>query len=238
MSHTEDASLVSVSVPSIDLPDPASIPERPNPNDPTTPNPPTLPTVPNPPTFPAPPLPGPSSTTAAPSPPSNSSEWLTLLQTMVANQTQLQNQQALLQELITNQQHKSQPATTLNNLLKFSDPAKFSGRPKDVNSFVQTIQAQIESAPDDSLTDFQMISYFASWLSPGVPEKWYNGIRESQPHLMEDYQAFVKAFIGHFGDLDSIESAHRRLATLKQTGSASVYIARFREIAVHCQQSD
>src|SRR5258707_15593892 len=96
MSHTEDASLVSVLIPSIDLPDPASIPKRPNPNDPTAPNPPIPPTVPNPPTFPAPPLPDPSSPPAAPSPPGNSAEWLTLLQAMVANQTQLQNQQALL----------------------------------------------------------------------------------------------------------------------------------------------
>ncbi len=52
-----------------------------------------------------------------------------------------------------------------------------------------------------------MVSYFASWLGSGVPEKWYFGIWESQPHLLNDYCAFVKAFLDHFGDPDTVEMA-------------------------------
>src|SRR5258708_30288267 len=83
-----------------------------------------------------------------------------------------------------------------------------------------------------------MVSYFVSWLGPGVPEKWYFGIRESQPHLLNDYDAFVKEFVGHFGDPDTVETAQRQLAALKQIGSASTYVAHFQEIAVHCRHSD
>src|SRR5258708_28173809 len=83
-----------------------------------------------------------------------------------------------------------------------------------------------------------MVSYFTSWLGSGVPEKWYFGIWESQPHLLNDYHTFVKAFVDHFGDPDTVEMAQQQLAALKQIGSASNYVHCFRDIAMHCQHSD
>ena len=83
-----------------------------------------------------------------------------------------------------------------------------------------------------------MTSYFASWLGPRTPEKWYLGIQESQPNLLHDYAKFIEAFMKHFGDPDLVETAHQELATLQQTSSASTYIARFREIAVRCKHSE
>src|SRR5258707_11686754 len=124
------------------------------------------------------------------------------------------------------------------NMIKFSDPTWFSGKLKDVDSFVKTIQSQISSSPGMLVTDFQMVTYFASWLGSGVPEKWFLGVRESQPSLLRDYPAFVQAFTNHFGDPDLVETAHQQLAALRQTGSASTYVARFQEISVCCKHSD
>jgi len=152
---------------------------------------------------------------------------------MVANQAQLQT-------LLMNQAHAPrQPASFNNmNMIKFSDPTWFSGKSKDVDSFVKTIQSRISSSPGTLVTDFQMVTHFASWLGSSVPEKWFLGVRESQPGLLHDYPAFVQAFTNHFGDPDLVETAHRQQAALRQTGSASTYVARFQEISVHCKHSD
>ena len=47
-----------------------------------------------------------------------------------------------------------------------------------------------------------------------------------------------QAFSNHFGDPDLVETAHRQLRALRQTGSASTYVARFQELAVRCKHSD
>ena len=112
-------------------------------------------------------------------------------------------------------------------MIKFSDPNKFTGKSQDVNSYVKTIKSRISSAPGTFASDFQMTTYFASWLGPGIPEKWYQGIRESQPDILHDYPGFIQAFTNHFGDPDLVETAHRQLRALWQTGSASTYVARF-----------
>ena len=88
------------------------------------------------------------------------------------------------------------------------------------------------------VTDFQMVTYFASWLGSGILEKWFLDVQESQPSLLHDYLAFVQAFTNHFGDPDLVETAHQQLAALQQTGSASTYVAQFQEISVHCKHSD
>ena len=165
--------------------------------------------------------------------PTDPADWIALLQNMAANQAQLQ-------ALLMNQANAPwQPASFNNmNMIKFSDPTQFSGKSKDVDSFVKTIQSRISSSPGTLVTDFQMVTYFASWLGSGVPEKWFLGVRESQPGLLHDYPAFVQAFTNHFGDPDLVETAHQQLATLWQTGSASTYVARFQEISVRCKHSD
>ncbi len=88
------------------------------------------------------------------------------------------------------------------------------------------------------VTDFQMVTYFASWLGSGILEKWFLDVQESQPSLLHDYLAFVQAFTNHFGDPDLVETAHWQLATLWQTSSASTYVAWFQEILVCCKHSD
>ena len=75
------------------------------------------------------------------------------------------------------------------------------------------------------VSNFQMTTYFTSWLGSGIPEKWYQGICESQPDILHDYLNFIEAFKNHFRDPDLIEMAHQQLRALQQTGSASTYVA-------------
>ena len=137
--------------------------------------------------------------------------------------TMIQN---MLQTMIVNQPGGPRQPSTFNNInmIKFSDPNQFTRRSQDVDSFIKTIENQILGSPRTFTADFQMTAYFVSWLGSRMPEKWYLGIQESQPNLLHNYAAFVEAFTKHFGDPDLVETAHRDLAALWQTGSASTYI--------------
>ena len=110
-------------------------------------------------------------------------------------------------------------------MIKFSDPNKFTGKSQDVDLYVKTIESPISSAPGTFASDFQMTTYFASWLGSGVPKKWYQGICESQPNILHNYPGFIQAFTNHFGDPDLVETAHCQLRALQQTGSALTYVA-------------
>src|SRR5258707_12359306 len=114
--------------------------------------------------------------------PTDPADWIALLQNMVANQAQLQ-------ALLVNQANAPWQLASFNNMnmIKFSDPTQFSGKLKDVDSFVKTIQSQISSSLGMLVTDFQMVTYFASWLGSSILEKWFLGVRESQPGLLHDY---------------------------------------------------
>ena len=135
---------------------------------------------------------------------------------------------------------QSRQPTSFNNInmIKFSDPNKFTGKSQDVDSYVKTIESHISAAPGTFTNDFQMTTYFASWLGSGIPEKWYQGIQEFQPAILHDYPTFVQAISNHFGDPNLVETAHRQLQALQQTGLASTYVARFWELAVQCKHSD
>ena len=100
------------------------------------------------------------------------------------------------------------------NMIKFSDPNKFTGKSQDVDSYVKTIESQISSAPGTFASNFQMTTNFASWLGSRILEKWYQGICESQPDILHDYPNFIEAFKNHFGDPDLIETAHWQLRAL------------------------
>ena len=94
------------------------------------------------------------------------------------------------------------------NMIKFSDLPKFSGKSRDVDAYVKTIQSWINNAGDMFLNDSLKTSFFGLWLGPGVLEKWFHGVCESQPELINNYPAFIQAFTDHFSDPDSVETAH------------------------------
>ena len=70
---------------------------------------------------------------------------------------------------------QSQQPTSFNNInmVKFSNLNKFTGKSQDVDSYVKTIESHISAALGTFTNDFQMTTYFASWLGSGIPEKWY-----------------------------------------------------------------
>ena len=150
---------------------------------------------------PVPPAPGP----AIPGLPANTPEWITLF-------CQMLNQ---MQTIVANQPALAPcPMPVLQNMVKFSDPPQFSSKPKDVDAYVKTIQSCINNATKMFLNDSLKTSFFGCWLSAGVPEKWYHAVCKSQPYLLNNYPTFVQAFIGHFGDPDSIKTAHQQLGAL------------------------
>src|SRR5260370_37265932 len=116
---------------------------------------------------------------------------------------------------------------SFQNMIKFSDLHKFMGKSRDVDAYVKNIQSWIDNARDIFPNESLNISCFGLWLGPRVLEKWFHGVCKSQPELMNDYTAFVQAFTNHFGDLDSVETAHQQLGSLRQTRLALTYVARF-----------
>src|SRR5260370_22620273 len=80
------------------------------------------------PLVPVPPAPGP----AIPGLPANTPEWIALFRQMI-------NQ---MQTIVVNQPAPAPcPVPILQNMVKFSDPPWFSGKPKDVDAYVKTIQS-------------------------------------------------------------------------------------------------
>src|SRR5260370_37509183 len=90
-----------------------------------------------------------------PPPPANAIDLLALIQNM-------------LQTVIANQPGGPRQPSTFNNInmIKFSDPNRFTGKSQDVESFVKTIDNCIFGSPGTFTADFQMTAYFASWLGP------------------------------------------------------------------------
>ena len=66
------------------------------------------------------------------------------------------------------------------------------------------------------------------------------GVTHADPSLLQSYANLKSIFEKHFGDVDYIETAHRKLHTLKHTaiGKAVEYAAEFKHILVDCQHSD
>ena len=92
--------------------------------------------------------------------PADNTEWMGLLRTIAQSQ---------------------QPTAFNVNMIKFSDPNKFTGKSQDVDSYVKTIESRISSAPGTFASDFQMTTYFVSWLGSGIPKKWYRASVNPSP---------------------------------------------------------
>ncbi|KAF4622466.1 hypothetical protein D9613_009316 [Agrocybe pediades] len=81
--------------------------------------------------------------------------------------------------------------------------------------------------------------YLASYLKDGSLSAWYTSIERYRPTLLDDYNAFLKAFKEHFEDSDHYATALTKLRKLKQgSGSASSYALRFRKHAWELKLTD
>src|SRR5260370_41314445 len=108
---------------------------------------------------------------------------------------------ALFQIMLNHMANQAPAPCSFQNMIKFSDPPKFTGKSRDVDAYVKNIQSQINNARDIFLNDSLKISFFGLWLCPGVPEKWFHCVCESQPDLMKYYTTFVQASTNLFVDL-------------------------------------
>src|SRR5260370_19896823 len=113
---------------------------------------------------------------------------------------------ALFQNMLNHMVNQAPAPHTFQNMIKFSDLPRFMGKSRDVDAYIKNIQSWIDNARDIFLNNSLKVSFFGLWLGPGVLEKWYHGVHESQPELINDYTTFVQAFTGinHFEDPNSL----------------------------------
>lgn len=75
-------------------------------------------------------------------------------------------------------------------------------------------------------------------MKDGAPVEWFTNIKRNHSHLLNDFVNFTKAFHTHFGTSDIEGTYLRKLESLRQTGSAAQYIARFHEYSAHLDLSE
>ncbi|GAB1525255.1 hypothetical protein RhiTH_008413 [Rhizoctonia solani] len=63
-------------------------------------------------------------------------------------------------------------------------------------------------------------------------------LQVSHPNYFNDFKTFTDAFKAHFGSPNKVNEALCKLNALKQSGSASLYAARFREISAALPQEE
>ncbi|KDN39725.1 hypothetical protein RSAG8_08643, partial [Rhizoctonia solani AG-8 WAC10335] len=153
------------------------------------------------------------------------------------------------------------PSTLSLRSIKGAKLGQFSGRVQDVERFLQDLRDDIElqgsafvterqkvlyMARDDIelqgsafVTERQKVLYMASFLrETQTAHDWVTGTRISHPDWFDDFATFARGFEAHFGSPNKIDEALRKLNALKQTGSASAYSARFREISAALPQEE
>ncbi|EUC53577.1 Transposon Tf2-1 polyprotein, putative [Rhizoctonia solani AG-3 Rhs1AP] len=133
------------------------------------------------------------------------------------------------------------PTTTPSDSrsLKGAALSQFSGKVQDVERFLQILRDDIALKGRSSASDQEKVLYMISFLrDTQTAYDWVAGTRISHPEWLDDFAAFTRGFEAHFGSPNKIDEALRKLNALKQSGSASSYAARFREISAALPQEE
>ena len=168
---------------------------------------------------------------------------------MTAIQIQQQDQHALMETFqihLQNSAAASAPVpapvitSTPNPVAKFPDPTAFTGKPSGVRAYIAEIEACFALYPNQFNNDFTKATFFGAWLKNEMASKWFMGVTRSDPTLLYSYTNLKTVFEKHFGDIDYVETAHRKLRALRHTviGKAADFAAEFKHISVDCQHSD
>ncbi|KAG5640749.1 hypothetical protein DXG03_007313 [Asterophora parasitica] len=120
----------------------------------------------------------------------------------------------------------------------FHKPRIFKGKAADVKQFIQDVQDAVHLLCTSLQVEFDCCVYMAMFFDDGSPKQWYISIKINKTHLLQDFEAFCKAFKNHFGNPDVAGDANNKLLTLKQTGSAAAYAAHYMELLVHIDWSE
>ncbi|QRW21043.1 Transposon Tf2-1 polyprotein [Rhizoctonia solani] len=131
------------------------------------------------------------------------------------------------------------PLPSLGRPPKGAKLGQFLGKVQDVERFLQDLKDDIELQGSSFATDRQKVLYMITFLrDTQTAHDWVAGTRVSHPNYFNDFKTFTDAFEAHFGSPNKVDEALCKLNALKQSGSASSYAARFREISAALPQEE
>jgi hypothetical protein len=156
---------------------------------------------------------------------------------MVTN-AELQQQVVELRELVGQlRQASPAPSGTLSSgpapprkEPKLPEPPEFDGKPSEYATFVNHCDLYFRMRPITFDGDYVKVAYVISRCR-GTPAEWGHSLLESSSDLLHDYSAFKAQMASMYADKQRRKALRRKLATLKQTGSASKFASEFLTIA-------
>lgn len=126
----------------------------------------------------------------------------------------------------------SSTAIRVPDKTKLKEPTAFSGNRKDTRIFLAEVQGKFTVEKSSYQTNEARTLAVMSWMT-GDAKKWIHGYMER--HVggfnmsWDDLRAVI---LQVYGEDDKKGEAQRRLETLRQTASASAYVAEFSRYAV------
>ncbi|KAF8329133.1 uncharacterized protein EI90DRAFT_3017372 [Cantharellus anzutake] len=165
---------------------------------------------------------------------------------MAAIQAQQQDQQTLMNTVQMHLQNSAPiPAlapvvATSNPTAKFPDPTAFTGKPSGVHSYIAKIKSHFMLYPNLFNSNLPKLRILVCGSRMKTASKWFMGVTHADATLLNDFACLKGAFEKHFGDVDYVETVHRKLCALRHTaiGKAAKYAAEFKCIKVDCQHSN
>lgn len=113
--------------------------------------------------------------------------------------------------------------------IKVREPRMFSGKADDVEPFIREVKTYIQLQRGAFVTDNDKTLFFSLYLKSGVAESWYNAVCINEKALLQDFDAFIRAFIARFQSTDLASKYLDKIEALEQTSSASTYANQFFE---------
>ncbi|KAF8750332.1 hypothetical protein RHS01_09473 [Rhizoctonia solani] len=131
------------------------------------------------------------------------------------------------------------PLPSLGRPPKGAKLGQFLGKVQDVKRFLQDLKDNIELQGSSFATDRQKVLYMITFLcDTQTAHNWVAGTRVSHPNYFNNFRTFTDAFEAHFSSPNKVDEALCKLNALKQSGSASLYAARFRKISAALPQEE
>ncbi|PSS03337.1 hypothetical protein PHLCEN_2v4011 [Hermanssonia centrifuga] len=122
--------------------------------------------------------------------------------------------------------------------VRFHEPRVFNGKAEEVVPFLREIKNVVHLQHRVLLDAYDKVIYMSTYLKDGSPSSWYNALDVRRSPLLFNFKGFVEDFKHHFKDSDLVSSSLRKLKNLHQTGAASSYASRFKELLVYLDLSE
>lgn len=152
---------------------------------------------------------------------------------MVTN-AELQQEVSELRDLIRRMQEatpsSSRPSPSPPPVRKEPKLPEFDGKPSEYATFINHCDPYFRMRPVTFDTDYVKDAYVISRCR-GSPAEWGHSLIESSSDILHDYDAFKEQLASMYADKQCRKALRRKLATLKQTGSASKFASEFLTIA-------